>query len=83
MLSRFSSLATRRVLLTNTTRTMTATVADVSTADDALQMSGYKEINFKIDEDAMVYDAVQRFAANNIGCLVTTDKAGTFSLEKV
>lgn len=74
MLSRFSSLATRRVI--PATRMMSATVADVSTADDALQMSGYKEINFKIDEDAMVYDAVQRFAANNIGCLVTTDKAG-------
>jgi predicted transcriptional regulator len=78
MLSRFSSLATRR-MMTSTTRMMSATVADVSTADDALELSGYKEINFKIDEDAMVYDAVQRFAANNIGCLVTTDKAGTLN----
>ncbi|GAX15198.1 hypothetical protein FisN_12Lh096 [Fistulifera solaris] len=78
MLSRFSSLATRRVM-TSTTRLMSATVADVSTADDALELSGYKEINFKIDEDAMVYDAVQRFAANNIGCLVTTDKAGNMT----
>jgi predicted transcriptional regulator len=49
------------------------------TADDALKYSGYMQIDFTIPEDTPVYDAVQKFAAFNIGCLVTTDKAGTYS----
>lgn len=52
------------------------TVNDVSTVSDALKFSGYSEIDFTINEDAPVYDAVQKFAAFNIGCLVVTDKAG-------
>ena len=48
----------------------------MATADDALKYSGYSEIDFTIKEDAPVYDAVQKFAAFNIGCLVTTDAAG-------
>jgi hypothetical protein len=53
-----------------------STVADCATANDALKYSGYSEIDFTISEDANVYDAVQKFAAFNIGCLVTTDAAG-------
>lgn len=49
---------------------------DVSTAADAAALSGYSEIDFVIKEDATVLDAVQKFAAYNIGCLVTTDSAG-------
>lgn len=52
------------------------TVSDAATASDALRFSGYSEIDFTIKEDAMVYDAVQKFAAYNIGCLVVTDVAG-------
>ena len=47
------------------------------TINDALKYSGYSSIDFTIPEDAPTYDAVQKFAAFNIGCLVTTDKAGT------
>jgi hypothetical protein len=53
-----------------------AAVSIGSTADDALKYSGYTEIDFTIKESAFVYEAVQKFAAFNIGCLVTTDAAG-------
>jgi len=53
------------------------TVDEAATVSDALKFSGYSEIDFTIPEDAKVYDAVQKFAAYNIGCLVVTDKAGT------
>jgi hypothetical protein len=56
------------------------TVREVATADDALRFSGYSAIDFTIPEDAPVYDAVQKFAAFNIGCLVTVDSAGTLFL---
>ena len=52
------------------------TVRDAATAHDALKFSGYSEIDFTIQEDAPVYDAVQKFAAYNIGCLVVTDSSG-------
>ena len=40
------------------------------------QRSCYFEINFTIPEEATVYEAVQRFAAYDIGCLVTTNANG-------
>ena len=43
------------------------------TAYDALSRSGYNSIDYTIKEDATVYDAVHKFAAFNIGCLVTVD----------
>ena len=43
------------------------------TAYDALSRSGYNSIDYTIQEDATVYDAVHKFAAFNIGCLVTVD----------
>ena len=57
-------------------RPLSFTVRDVATIHDALKYSGYSAIDFTIPEDAPTYDAVQKFAAFNIGCLVTTDKAG-------
>jgi predicted transcriptional regulator len=75
MLSRVSTTIVRRSMATNAVRSF-ATVKDAATANDALKFSGYSEIDFKISEDAPTYDAVQKFAAFNIGCLVTTDAAG-------
>lgn len=57
-------------------RSFGATVREAATADDALRFSGYSEIDFTIPEDSPVYTAVQKFAAFNIGCLVTVDAAG-------
>merc|ERR1719410_3059832 len=55
------------------------TVAEAATADDALKDSGYSSIDFTIQEEVSVYEAVKKFAAFNIGCLVTTDTAGNMT----
>jgi hypothetical protein len=52
--------------------------ATSKSVSDALVYSGYSEIDFTIPETATVYEAVQKFAAFNIGCLVTVDAAGTY-----
>jgi len=49
------------------------------TADDAFKKSGYIQIDYTINEDAFVYDAVQKFAAFNIGCLVTVNNDGALT----
>ncbi|KAL7522586.1 hypothetical protein ACHAWX_007284 [Stephanocyclus meneghinianus] len=49
------------------------------TATDAWNKSCYSDIDYTISDDAAVYDAVQKFAAYNIGCLVTKDSEGNIS----
>jgi len=53
-----------------------SSVETAVTATDAFKKSCYLEINFAIDEESTVYEAVQQFAAYDIGALVTTDKSG-------
>jgi predicted transcriptional regulator len=53
-----------------------STIAEALTAEDARKVSGYSGIDYSISEDATVLDAVQKFAAYNIGCLVCTDSKG-------
>jgi len=53
-----------------------ATVKEGLTATDAWDKSCYSEMDYTINEDLNVYEAVQKFAAYNIGCLVTVDGAG-------
>ena len=73
-------LASARPAVASSTRNF-ATLQDAGlTADDAARVSGYSEIDYLIDEDAPVIEAVQKFSAYNIGCLVTTDKDGTSML---
>jgi len=62
-------------LLQNERRTM-STVEDNSYAKEAWKKSCYVEIDFTIKEDQTVYDAVQRFAAYDIGALVVVDTNG-------
>lgn len=45
-------------------------------ATDAWKNSCYMEIDYTISEDATVYEAVQRFSAFDIGCVVTVDAEG-------
>lgn len=52
------------------------TVKEGLTATDAWSKSCYSEIDYTINENLPVYEAVQKFAAYNIGCLVTTDDDG-------
>jgi predicted transcriptional regulator len=51
-----------------------STVA-TNTAFNVFERSCYHKIDFKINEDASVKEAVARFTAFNIGCLAVTDKA--------
>tara|TARA_B110001450_G_scaffold241398_1_gene250862 strand:- start:1028 stop:1285 length:258 start_codon:yes stop_codon:yes gene_type:complete len=84
MLTRFSTVAARAVVRSTSLATPAASTAsrgfttagEVITAGDAAKLSGYSAIEFRIEEDKMVYDAVHQFAAHNIGCLVTVNEAG-------
>ena len=62
-------------------RSLTTVGEATRTADDALKFSGYQSIDFTIKEDLPTYEAVQKFAAFNIGCLVTTDAAGKLLMD--
>lgn len=55
-----------------------STVGTAFTAGDAAELSGYQKIDFCIDEDATVLDAVRTFVAHNIGCLVTKNSNGRY-----
>ena len=52
------------------------TVKEGLTATDAWSKSCYSEMDYTINENLPVYDAVQKFAAYNVGCLVTTNDEG-------
>ena len=60
-----------------------STVEEAVTADDAWKKSCFAEMDYTIQDEMSVYDAVQRFAAYNIGCLVTTDNDGAFRARRV
>jgi hypothetical protein len=79
MLSRVSTTFARRSMASTAAARSMTTVGEASTVNDALKFSGYSTIDFTISDDAPVYDAVQKFAAFNIGCLVTTDAKGKLS----
>jgi len=53
-----------------------STVGTAFTAGDAAELSGYSKIDFCIDENATVLEAVRSFVAHNIGCLVTKNSNG-------
>ena len=52
------------------------TVKEGLTATDAWNKSCYSEIDYTVNENDPVYEAVQKFAAYNIGCLVTVNDEG-------
>jgi predicted transcriptional regulator len=83
MFSRIVPLAVRsaavRAPSAVSSRGFSATIGEAITAGDAAELSGYSKIDFSINEDSLVIDAVQKFAAFNIGCLVTTNSKGTCS----
>ncbi|KAL7434448.1 hypothetical protein ACHAXM_004079 [Skeletonema potamos] len=55
------------------------TVKEGLTATDAWSKSCYSDMDYTINENLPVYEAVQKFAAYNVGCLVTTDDEGKIS----
>ena len=52
------------------------TVKEGLTATDAWSKSCYSDMDYTINENLSVYEAVQKFAAYNVGCLVTTNDEG-------
>jgi len=48
-------------------------------AEYAWNKSCYSGIDYTIGDDSPVLDAVEKFAAYNVGCLVTTDTTGKLS----
>lgn len=48
-------------------------------ASQAYKNSCYLQIDFTINEEDTVYEAVQRFSAYNVGCLVTVDTGGNIT----
>jgi hypothetical protein len=78
MFSRIAPIVARTAVARSTVApTAVRGFASLTTAGEAAKLSGYSNIEFRIQEDAMVIEAVQQFAANNIGCLVTVNEAGT------
>jgi hypothetical protein len=59
------------------------TLEEIPSAKSAWEKSCYFEMEFTIPEESTVYEAVQKFAAYDVGCLVTTDEQGRFELEDV
>mmetsp|Transcript_8985 Transcript_8985/g.13810 ORF Transcript_8985/g.13810 Transcript_8985/m.13810 type:complete len:215 (+) Transcript_8985:143-787(+) len=51
-------------------------VAESPSAHEAWEKSCYVAIDFTIPDDHLVFEAVQRFAAYDIGCLITTGENG-------
>lgn len=79
MLSRFSyKVAVRACAGTSVRRSMT-TLNELATADDAWRKSCFSGLDFSINDEASVYDAVQKLAGFNVGCLVTVDDEGTLT----
>eukprot|EP00558_Chaetoceros_sp_UNC1202_P004458 CAMPEP_0197232578 /NCGR_PEP_ID=MMETSP1429-20130617/839_1 /TAXON_ID=49237 /ORGANISM="Chaetoceros sp., Strain UNC1202" /LENGTH=162 /DNA_ID=CAMNT_0042690649 /DNA_START=114 /DNA_END=602 /DNA_ORIENTATION=+ len=56
-----------------------AALEESASAKSAWEKSCYFEMDFTISEDAPVYEVVQKFAAYDVGCLVTTCANGEIS----
>jgi len=56
-----------------------STLEQSPTAKNAWEKSCYFEMDYTISEEASVYEAVQKFSAYDIGCLVTVSESGTIS----
>jgi hypothetical protein len=80
MFSRIAPIVARTAVARSTVApTAVRGFATITTAAEAAKLSGYGNIEFRIQEDAMVFEAVQQFAANNIGCLVTVNESGRYN----
>lgn len=55
---------------------MITTLSQMDNAGDTFKKSCYFEMDFTISEESTVYEAVQKFAAFDIGALVTVDAKG-------
>lgn len=58
---------------------MSSTLQDLATADDAWRKSCFSGLDFTVNDESSVYEAVQKLAGFNIGCLVTVDDEGNMT----
>lgn len=82
MLSRAATTFIRKAPRASTlsaTRRSIGTLEEIPSAKTAWEKSCYFEMDFTIPEEASVFEAVQKFAAYDIGCLVTTSESGAIS----
>lgn len=70
-----SCLLSRRIVAEPAPRMIT-TLSQMDNAGDTFKKSCYFEMDFTISEESTVYEAVQKFAAFDIGALVTVDAKG-------
>ena len=73
-----STISSTSAIPASPSRSFSTAIEESLSARDAWQKSCYVQIDYTINEDLTVYDAIQRFAAYDIGCLVTVDSAGAF-----
>ena len=57
------------------------TVEKKGSVMDAWKQSCYYDMDYTISDEEKVFDAVKKFSAFDVGALVTTNKAGKFSIE--
>ena len=74
--SRFTALSPVLQARTEQLRSMGTSLSEIDNAEKTFRKSCYFQMDFTISEDATVYEAVQKFAAFDIGALVTTDSNG-------
>lgn len=59
-----------------TRRSMGSKLGEAQTATHAWKKSCYNGIDYTIGDDCTVLEAIQKLAAYDVGCLVTTDANG-------
>jgi len=69
-------IMTNPSLVTSPQRRTMGTLEESVAASEAWEKSCYLAIDFTVDENATVYEAVQKLSAYNVGCLVTVDSKG-------
>lgn len=57
-------------------RSMGSKLGEAQTASHAWKKSCYNGIDYTIGDDCTVLEAIQKLAAYDVGCLVTTDANG-------
>jgi len=68
-----------RVACQVTRRSMVTRLSDAQTAVCAWKKSCYNDIDYTIGDECTVLEAIQKLAAYDVGCLVTTDANGKLS----
>jgi predicted transcriptional regulator len=72
----YQPVSSKVVDLVVTRRSMGSKLGEAQTASHAWKKSCYNGIDYTIGDDCTVLEAIQKLAAYDVGCLVTTDANG-------